>query len=255
MVMIKFLGTAGARFVVSRQLRYSAGIYLSSAGENVIIDPGPGALLRLAKSRPKIDVSKIDAIILTHTHIDHSSDVNVIIDAMTGGGLKKRGELFAPPEALAGENSVILNYLEGFLERITPLKPEGSYKAGNLRFETSVRHVHGAETYGLKFMLKNKKVSFISDTLYFPELIDSYAGSDVLIINTVRLNPHESQKILHLCAADVIKLVKGIKPREVYLTHFGMTMLKAKPWKVAEKLSNELGVKVTAAADGMEVDL
>ena len=253
--MIKFLGTAGARFVVSRQLRFSAGVFISSAGRNVLIDPGPGTLLRLAKSRPKIDVSGIDAVILTHNHIDHSSDVNVVIDGMTGGGLKKRGELFAPAEALEGEDTVILNYLKGFLENITPLRAESDYSAGNLRFSTSVRHIHAAETYGLKFELGGQKVSLIADTLFFPELIDSYKGSDVLIINTVRLKPHESQDIMHLCACDVRKLVEGIRPREVYLTHFGMTMLQAKPRKVAAELSESLGIKITAVTDGMELDL
>ncbi len=253
--MIKFLGTAGARFVVSRQMRYSAGVFIRSGGRNIIIDPGPGTLLRLAKSRPKIDVSGIDAVILTHSHIDHSNDVNVVIDGMTGGGLKKRGGLFAPADALGGGDAVILNYLKGFLENITALEPEGEYQTGGLKFRTSVRHIHAAETYGLKFELGGVKVSFIADTLYFPGLIDSYRDSDVLVLNVVRLKPHESQEIMHLCACDVGKLVEGIKPREVYLTHFGMTMLRAKPWKVAEELSRELGVKVSAVSDGMELDL
>ncbi len=253
--MIKFMGTAGARFVVSKQLRYSAGVFVSSAGRNIIIDPGPGTLLRMARSRPKIDVSLVDAVILTHNHIDHSSDVNVIIDGMTGGGLKKRGGLFAPGEALEGGNTVILNYLKGFLEHITTLEPEGDYGVGDLKFSTSVRHIHAAETYGLKFDINGTKVSFVADTLFFPELVDSYAGSDVLVVNAVRLKPHESKSIMHLCAPDVKKLAEGVKPREIYLTHFGMTMLKAKPWKVAEQLSGELGIKVTAVTDGMELDL
>lgn len=253
--MIKFLGTAGARFVVSKQLRYSAGVFVSSAGKNIIIDPGPGTLLRMARSRPKIDVSLVDAVILTHNHIDHSSDVNVIIDGMTGGGLKKRGGLFAPLEALEGGNTVILNYLKGFLQNITPLEPQRDYSIGDLRFSTSVRHIHAAETYGLMLDINGKKVSFVADTLFFPGLADSYAGSDVLVVNAVRLKPHESKSIMHLCARDVKKLAEGIKPREVYLTHFGMTMLKAKPWKVAEELADELGIKVTAVTDGMELDL
>lgn len=39
------------------------------------------------------------------------------------------------------------------------------------------------------------------------------------------------------------------------LTHFGMTMIKAKPWKLAEDLSKKIGVKVVAARDGMELPL
>ena len=39
------------------------------------------------------------------------------------------------------------------------------------------------------------------------------------------------------------------------LTHFGMTMIKAKPWEVASELEKELGLKVIAASDGMKIDL
>jgi hypothetical protein len=39
------------------------------------------------------------------------------------------------------------------------------------------------------------------------------------------------------------------------LTHFGMTMIKAKPWVVAAELEKELGLKVIAASDGMKIDL
>ncbi|HAP31749.1 MAG TPA: hypothetical protein DCQ14_01645 [Firmicutes bacterium] len=41
---IKFLGTAGARFVVSRQLRASGGIWFALGGEQILVDPGPGSL-------------------------------------------------------------------------------------------------------------------------------------------------------------------------------------------------------------------
>ena len=36
---IKFLGTAGARFVMIKQLRASGGIWVSAAGRNILIDP------------------------------------------------------------------------------------------------------------------------------------------------------------------------------------------------------------------------
>jgi hypothetical protein len=39
------------------------------------------------------------------------------------------------------------------------------------------------------------------------------------------------------------------------LTHFGMTMLRAKPWELAAQLQQSLGVKVIAARDGMKLDL
>jgi len=72
---IKFLGTAGARFVMIKQLRSSGGIWISYQGTNLIIDPGPGSITRCALSKPKIDPTTLDGIILTHRHLDHSNDV------------------------------------------------------------------------------------------------------------------------------------------------------------------------------------
>ena len=156
---IKFLGTAGARFVVARQLRYSAGTFISARGQQLMLDPGPGTLVRCAKSRPAIDVTKLNAVILTHAHLDHSNDVNILIDALTHGGLKKRGVLFAPQQCLRGKNAVVLEYVKDFLEDIIILKPSHHYQLGNLRFATSMPHDHEVETYGIKFALDGQRLA------------------------------------------------------------------------------------------------
>ena len=80
---IKFLGTAGARFVMIRQLRASVGLWLKSGSTHVLIDPGPGCLVRCSSVRPKLDPTGLNAIILTHRHLDHANDINVMIEAMT----------------------------------------------------------------------------------------------------------------------------------------------------------------------------
>ena len=91
MAFIKFLGTAGARFVMIEQLRSSGGLWVSYKDTNILIDPGPGSIVRCAVSRPKLNPLKLNGIILTHKHLDHSNDINVMIEAMTEGGFKKKG--------------------------------------------------------------------------------------------------------------------------------------------------------------------
>lgn len=252
---LKFLGTAGARFVVARQLRSSAGLYLEAMGKKVIIDPGPGTLVRLNAVKPKIDVEKIDGLILTHGHIDHANDVNILIDAMTQGGLKRKGWLFAPQECLEGKKAIIFNYLKGYLEKIIPLEPETEYNFGALKWRTSIRHLHPVETYGLIFEIKGKKLGLVADTKFFSGLIDCYRKAHWLILNVVRESPFEDPAIQHLVLDDARKLIKEIKPVLVILTHFGLTMLRAKPQALAQKLEKELGLKVIAAADGLTLPL
>ena len=248
---IKFLGTAGARFVVIKQLRASGGIWISYKGSNILIDPGPGSLVKAASSRPKLDPTKLDAIVVTHRHLDHCNDINVMIEAMTEGGFKKRGAVFIPQDAL-DTDSVILEHTREFPEEIVLLQAGKSYKVGQITFSTPVRHIHPVETYGLRFNFAKTDVSYITDTLYFDGLQDYYKA-DIIIISTVFYEPRIG--IEHLSLQDAMKIISGINPKTAILTHFGMTMLKAKPYEIALKMKRELGVNILAAYDGMSLNL
>jgi len=252
---VKFLGTAGARFVMARQVRYSAGTLIRLKGKSLMLDPGPGTLVRCALARPKIDAARLDAILLTHAHIDHSGDVNVLIDAMTAGGLERRGALFAPAECLDGPNRIVLSYLREFPEKVVPLAPERDYAFDAVAFSTSVRHRHAVETYGVKFHRDAGDLAFLVDTDYFDGLAEAYAGADVLVINVVLHEEHKSGAVQHLTAAQAEQVIRDVAPRKAVLTHFGMTMIKAKPRELAQAMSDRLGVEVLAASDGMTVEL
>lgn len=253
---VKFLGTAGARFMTARQLRSSGGAWYSLQGFQFLLDPGPGTLVRCAASRPRLDPLTLDALVLSHNHLDHSGDINVMIEAMTDGGYRKRGRVFCPREALEGD-PVILRYLRGFVEEFVILEQGGRYElAPGLALRTPLRHRHPAETYGLVLETPGTRVCHVVDTLYFPELEEAYAG-DVLILHVVRLRKDDSDKrdIQHLTLDDARRLIERIRPRLAILTHFGMTMHRAKPWELAQKLSEETGVEVRAANDGAKFDL
>ncbi len=253
---IKFLGTAGARIVVSKQLRASGGMWFSLDRFNVLVDPGPGCLVRCVSSKPKMDPMKLDAIILTHRHLDHAADVNVMIEAMTEGGFKRRGVLYTPEDALI-EDPVVFKYVRDYLSRIEIIKEGSKYKLSDtVSFETPLKHQHPSETYGINFFTPEYTISLIVDTRYFPELLKYYKGV-VLIINVVRYNADkDTQKWLyHLTIRDVKEIVTALKPKVTILNHFGMTMIKAQPHLVAEKLSDETGLKIIAAGDGMKFDL
>ena len=246
---IKFVGTAGARFVVARQLRSSGGLWLSMQGANLYLDPGPGALVRCWSSKPKLDPTKLDGILLSHKHLDHSGDINVMIESMTDGGFHPRGVLFAPGDALEGD-PVILRYVRSYLEKIEVLQEHKEYSLGELRFSTAKRHQHSVETYGFNFHLPSATVSIITDTKFFPELTSQYPG-ELLILNVVLLADNPERRIEHLSLDDVRRILKMAKAKMVVLTHFGMRILQAKPWEIAERLSEETGKRIIAAQDGM----
>jgi ribonuclease BN (tRNA processing enzyme) len=249
---IKFLGTGGGRFVVMKQIRKSGGIWLTLNDTNLLIDPGPGSLIRILNSKPKLNPRNLDGVILSHIHLDHSNDVNIIIEAMTNGGFDKKGVLFAPKQAL-DEDPVVLKYVTKYLEKIEILKEKKKYKIRNISFETPVRHKHhGVEGYGFNFFGKNKSISLITDTKYIKNLESFYKG-DILIINVVFFN--NKKNFEHFDIKDAEKIISINKPKLTILTHFGMTIIRNRPWEVAKKISDKLGVEVIAARDGMEIDL
>ena len=216
------------------------------------MDPGPGALVRCLSSKPKLDPTKLDGIILSHKHLDHAGDINVLIEAMTEGGYNRKGVLFVPRDALE-EDPVVLRYLRDYIPIIELLKENHRYSLGNLKFATAGRHIHSVETYGFNFHLPGFAISYITDTKFYPELISQYPG-DLLLLNVVLLT-EPSHPIDHLSLNDIGVILKEGRAKVVVLTHFGMRMLQAKPWEIAERLSQETGKKVIAARDGMTLDI
>jgi len=246
---ITFLGTAGARFVVTRQFLASGGAWLTLGNTQILLDPGPGSLVQATKR--KLDPVKLDAIILSHKHLDHSGDINIMIEAMTEGGTKQRGTVFAPSDAL-DQDPVILSYLRAYPQNILVLTEGGSYTINDVSFRTPVRHKHPVETYGFIFQTPRHTFSWITDTRYFENLACHYKGN-LLVINVVRLKPGAS--LDHLSLSETKDIIEELKPRIVILTHFGMTMWRAKPWELARELSEETGIQIIAARDGLKFDL
>lgn len=242
--------------MVISQLLATGGIWLNLSGTEILLDPGPGCIVQTAKR--KLRPEKLSAIIVSHRHLDHSADVNIMVEAMTGGELKKRGWLFAPSDAFEPE-TIIFSFLKKNLDGVEVLKEGKSYTVGNVTFTTPVRHVHSVETYGLVFKTPNHTFSYISDTRYFDGILQHYGGQ-LLIMNVAFLEPYPDKpdRVLpvdHLSVPDAEHIIKELKPKVAILTHFGMSMWRAKPWQVAEKLSQKTGIKVIAARDGMKFEL
>ncbi|MGQ9465724.1 MAG: MBL fold metallo-hydrolase [bacterium] len=247
---IIFLGTGGARFVIAKQMRATGGIFFRVGGKNIVVDPGPESYYRFLTFVPKFNPAKIDAIILTHKHIDHSADVNVYLDVITEGGFKKNGVLIAPADAF-GDGGVVYKYLLEFLRRVDIIKPKFELIMDSVRIIFPIKHEHRVETYGLKLSYNNYTISYITDTKFFPALIPVYKA-DIVIMNLLKL---ESSEIDHLSVADCTEIISGIRPKVAIITHFGMTIIKAGPWNIARQLKDKTGITTIAAEDGKHYEI
>ena len=247
-----FLGTAGARYVAFGFLRQAGGLYFNFDGHNLHVDPGPGAFVYAHKKG--IESHWTNTVILSHRHLDHCADVNHILESMTLGGKKKRGRLICPRDALEID-PVVLQFTRGNIKETVVIEEGLTVDLTEFLSVTfPVRHVHGVETYGMVFNWKGIHIGYIADTRYFEGLEEHYAlATDLLILNVTAKdkNPY----IDHLCALEAEKIIGRIKPKVAILTHFGRTMLRAKPWEVAKEISKNTGVNVIAAYDNMVFDL
>ena len=243
---LTFMGTAGARFMVAKQLAASGGLYIEEGNTRISLDPGPGAIVQYAKR--KVDLTNLDAIVISHRHLDHSNDVNVMIEAMTDGGFRHRGRLYCPSDAL-DDDPVVLKYIRHFPQEIVPLEPETEYTVGDITFTTTPRHVHQVETYGFRF---GNRLGWVTDSAYYDGIAEQHKA-DVMVIHLVLMDCRAG--LPHLCLEDAERIIREAKPRLAILTHYGMTVWRAHPWELAADLTQRIGTEVKAARDGMSLEL
>jgi phosphoribosyl 1,2-cyclic phosphodiesterase len=252
---VLFLGTGGARFVVARQIRASGGMWMRFGSTQLHVDPGPGALVRALSHVPPCNPRELHGIVLSHKHLDHSGDVNVMIEAMTSGGFKRRGVLLAPLDALEGEH-VVLPYAQRFVDRVEVAKERsGPHRIGGVEVYTSVKHIHAVETYGLHFRYGHRTVSYLPCGRYFEGLAEDYAAHDpdVLIINVLRYR--DSMDVDHLTFDQAREVISRVRPRVAVMQHFGTKMLEQDPVRLARELEDDLGIRTIAAYDNMRLDV
>jgi phosphoribosyl 1,2-cyclic phosphodiesterase len=219
------------------------------------VDPGPGALVRALSHVPPCNPRELDAIVLSHKHLDHSGDVNVLIEAMTAGGFRRRGTVFAPADAFDGE-PVVLPYAQKYPERVERLEQSsGPYRIGDVELRTSIAHVHASQTYGLHFAHAGLRVAYLPCGRFFEGLIADYASytPDVLVINVLRYR--DEMSVDHLKWDDARRIVEGVRPKVAIFQHFGTKMLEADPKRLAQEVEDELGLRAIAAYDGLTLDL
>jgi phosphoribosyl 1,2-cyclic phosphodiesterase len=245
---IHFFGSTGDKAVIFSNKRSTGGVYICIDGVKVILDPGPGTFNKFVSQYPDM-ISTIDALVLSHVHFDHSNDFNIFIEGMTNGGECKRGIALAPRQALYGEDCIINNYLRSFPEKIIEVEPETEYKVNNIKIKSSTPHRHGTENYGYTFYSENHVITFITDTVYFDGLAESYPRSDILVVNVPYASVPNGKKMKHLSLDSIPYIISCLKPQKVFLTHFGESMINAGPEKCAKALSGKVSCDVLAVED------
>jgi len=248
-----FLGTAGGRTVTFKRLRNSGGFLLRAGKELVHVDPGPGAFVYFF-STPFEPWRDLTGVVLSHLHLDHSADVNSLLESATESGSRKGVKLLAPSDALEGESRVVLPYLRRFVE--TEFLREGSvHRIGDLSVEALHRHNHHrVEVYSLSFSHGGKRVVYVPCGRFEERWLKHLPeGADLMIFNATFYRRRPS--IEHLSVEDVKRILLEKRPKRAVITHYSRELLLKGPPKVAKELEEETGVPTVAAEENLVLEV
>jgi len=218
MMRIIFLGTGGGRHNLVKQKRWTGGFRIEDGRRAIHVDPGPGALVHLVEVG--ISPLKTDGVVVTHAHIDHFSDLQVMTEAISQATEVKRGF------ALVTEEIIQINALDKYhidlLNEVLTFPYNGSLpfpcKEWNI-FSFPVQHGK-TQAYGFILEKDGKRVGYTSDTAFFNALPNFLKHCDALILNMTRITTNDC--FAHLSLQDIPKILDVAKPKKTILTHLGM---------------------------------
>lgn len=254
-IQLIFLGTGGGRFATITQKRRTGGIRILSENVNAHLDPGPGALVYSLGMN--LYPQKISALLISHSHPDHYTDAEVLVEAMTHGTTRKRGTLVAARSVLFGNEVCemsVSKYHQGMVERLIEAKPGVEFEIGDLKV-VACKAVHSdPDTVGFRFETADiGGFAYTSDTEYFKEMGKIYEGVRLLLLGVLR--PSGKPWKGHMTTSDAMRVVEKVKPGLAVLTNFGMQMIFRGPDHEARLVEEKTGIPTIAAKDEMRINL
>jgi ribonuclease BN (tRNA processing enzyme) len=252
MARIIFLGTSGSMAVTSKGIRKSGGIVIQENDLQLLLDPGPGTLQ--AARDCGIQLHHTHAVLVTHNHLNHCNDLNVVIDSMTHSGIERRGVILAAKSVIHSQEHsipIITKYHKNLVERIIPM--EKNHKVGIELVEINALPAEHSDPTAVGFKVHCPKftVSYSGDTKLTDALLQSLMGSDFLILNVPYPRGRESDHNLN--SDDAIKIISQVRPRLAIITHFGLEMIRADPIQEARDIQRITGVQTISAKDGLAI--
>ena len=153
----------------------------------------------------------------------------------------------------SGSAPIIPRYYLGKLGKVIPVKAGDECTVGDLDIKATPAIHTDRTTVGYIFSAKNGKVGYVSDSSYFPEMLEIYKDCRLLIICTTR--PLNARIHHHICTEDAEELVSGISPEMAVLTHFGLKTLHEGTRKQAQWIEEKSGIRTFAACDSMVIQV
>jgi phosphoribosyl 1,2-cyclic phosphate phosphodiesterase len=231
-----------------RNYRLRSSILVEQDETVILVDTSPDLRQQLLAA----DVSKLDAVLYTHSHADHvhgiddlrainrimNAAIPAYSDKTTLDAMKMRFDYIFEPLA-EGAETIYKPWLIG--HEIAP----GETFSINQSLITAFDQDHGfSRTLGYLFRSELGSFAYSTDLTKLPEdsfqVLEEAGGLDLWIIGTLVDNPHPT----HAHVDKAIEWIDRVKPKRAVLTHLSVGLDYA-------ELSSKLPDGVEPAYDGM----
>jgi phosphoribosyl 1,2-cyclic phosphate phosphodiesterase len=223
-----------------RDQRLRSSVLIEDQGTTVLIDAGPDLRQQLLRA----NVRALDAVLLTHEHIDHIAG----IDELRAFNFfqKKPMPVYGMQRTLDAVRHMYAYAFERERYPGTPqldLRPIGNapFAIGLLRF-TPVEVMHFRMTV---FGYRLGDLAYVTDAKTISQTEkEKLRGCTTLVLNALRDQEHLS----HLTLAEALAWVEELEPEHALFTHVSHQMGRH------SDLEDRLPAKVRCAFDGLVID-
>ncbi len=194
-----------------------SGYLVEQEAVRVLIDCGNGILSRLQQV---CDIKDLDAIVLSHLHSDHMSDIMILryaLDILKARGLYHKGPL---PLYLPQNPSGIYKEIAA-MDTFEPFVIEEGMKVeiGGLTF-TFREMTHPVQSFAVSIENGDRRAVYTGDTNWNTVIEEFAAGADLLLADAGLLERDKVPgKSPHLSAEEVGLIAKNACVKRLVLTH------------------------------------
>lgn len=193
-----------------------SGYLVREGGTRLLIDCGAGVLSRLLTQCP---LAGIDAVLLSHLHYDHCSDVSVLRYLLEQ--LRDRDGIATPMPLYAPDAPADAHRLFEYpVFAVNAVTDRQRVSVGGLTV-TFHRMAHPVPSYGMDIAASDgKRLFYTGDTAAFDGLSSLCGGADALLADACFIDADDcGQSLAHMTARQAGALAREARVERLFCTH------------------------------------